>query len=77
MAAVYMKMNCEHALKAITINAARALGIEKIAGSITSEKQADILIFDVDDYRALFYHFGVSHVLSVLINGNMVMGIHR
>jgi len=77
MAAVYMKMNCDHALRAVTINAARALGIDNNAGSISAGKQADILIFDVDDYRALFYHFGVSHVLSVIINGNMVMDIHR
>ena len=35
-------------------------------------KQADFVLFDVPDYRHLFYHFGVNHVSTVIKRGRVV-----
>lgn len=45
-------MSCEDALKAITINPAKALGVEDKVGSIEVGKDADLVVFDGDPFKA-------------------------
>lgn len=45
-------MSCEDALKSITINPAKALGIEDRVGSIEVGKDADLVVFDGDPFKA-------------------------
>ena len=45
-------MSCEDALKAITINPAKALGVEDRVGSIEVGKDADLVVFDGDPFKA-------------------------
>lgn len=66
------QMPLEAALRAITICAARALGISHLAGSIEPGKYADILILEVPDYREIPYHFGVNLVRAVIRHGHVV-----
>ena len=45
-------MSCEDALKAITINPAKALGVEDRVGSVEVGKDADLVVFDGDPFKA-------------------------
>lgn len=57
-------------LAAVTINAAHALGLADLIGSLEPGKQADIVIFDADNEAYLPYHFGINHVWQVIKAGN-------
>jgi imidazolonepropionase len=72
MACAQMKMLPAEAVTALTLNAAAALGRADRVGSLAPGKQADLVVFDVPDYRRLFYHFGVNHVWRVVKRGRVV-----
>jgi imidazolonepropionase len=72
MACTQMRMLPSEVATALTINAAAAVGRADRLGSIEVGKQADLVIYDVPDYRQLFYHFGVSHVWRVIKRGRVV-----
>ncbi len=72
MACMQMQMLPVEAVTALTLNAAAALGRSDRIGSLEVGKQADLVIFDVPDYRHLFYHFGVNHVWRVIKRGRVV-----
>ncbi len=67
-----LKMNIEEVINSVTINAAAALGISDVAGSIETGKQADMLIFDTHDYRDILYHFGVNQLETVIKKGKVI-----
>lgn len=60
-------LSAEHALKCITINAARILGLEKQLGSIEPGKDADIVILDRHPLDIS------SRVAQVFINGEKAL----
>src|SRR5213078_2995791 len=66
MACTQMKMLPREVVTALTLNAAAAVGRADRVGSLEVGKQADLAIFDIPDYRQLFYHFGVNHVWRVV-----------
>lgn len=72
MACTQMRMLPGEVVTALTLNAAAALGRSDRVGSLEPGKQADMVIFDVPDYRQLFYHFGVNHVWRVIKRGRLV-----
>jgi imidazolonepropionase len=72
MACTQMKMLPAEVVNALTLNAAAALGRADRLGSIAVGKQADLVLFDVPNYRHLFYHFGVNHVWRVIKRGRVV-----
>jgi imidazolonepropionase len=65
----YQKLTPAEALNACTINAAHALGIGDVVGSLEAGKLADVLIVDAPDYRHLAYQFGVNLVETVIKRG--------
>jgi imidazolonepropionase len=67
-----LKMNIEETINAVTINAAAALGISDTVGSIENGKWADLLIFDVPDYKQILYNFGMNFVESVIKKGEVI-----
>lgn len=67
-----LKMNVEEVINAVTINAAAALGISHNTGSIETGKQADLLIFNIPDYKHLLYHFGVNAIENVIVKGELI-----
>lgn len=69
MACTQMKMTPEEALTAATINAAAALNLSHIVGSIEKGKRADIIFLKMPNYRYLPYHYGENHVAAVIKNG--------
>ncbi len=72
MACTQMKMRPAEVVTALTLHAATALDRADRLGSLAVGKQADLVIFDVPDYRLLFYHFGVNHVWRVIKRGRVV-----
>jgi imidazolonepropionase len=72
MACTQMKMLPYEVVSALTRHAAAAVGRADRIGALEVGKQADLAIFDVPDYRHLFYHFGVNHVWRVIKRGRVV-----
>lgn len=60
------------ALAAVTINAAHALKLAHLIGSIEVGKQADIVIFDAANEAYLPYHYGINHTWKVIKRGKVV-----
>jgi imidazolonepropionase len=67
-----MGLTIEDALRGITCVAARALGLQDEVGSLAPGYRADVVLFDIPDYRSLCYHFGVNHAETVIIGGKIV-----
>lgn len=69
LACTQMQMTPEEAITAATLNGAAAIGMSDEIGSIEIGKQADMVIYNVNDYRYIPYHYGVNHVWKVIKNG--------
>lgn len=69
IACTQMSMTPEEAITAATLNGAAALGLSDRIGSIEVGKQADIILYDIPNYRYLPYYFGINHVKHIIKNG--------
>jgi imidazolonepropionase len=69
LACTQMQMMPEEAITAATLNGAAALGISNEVGSIEVGKQADVVVYNVNDYQYIPYHYGMNHVWKVVKNG--------
>ncbi len=74
LACLYMAMTPEEVFNAVTINAAHSLGRASRLGSLEPGKQADVVIFGVDDYKKVPYFIGVNLVETVIKAGRLVVG---
>jgi imidazolonepropionase len=72
LASMALRMTPAEALTAATVNAAEAVGVGCDAGTLEGGKLADVLIWEVDDHRAIPYHYGVNLVRSVVKRGAVV-----
>lgn len=72
LAMVHYRMTASEAMAAVTINAAQALSRADRIGMIRPGYQADLVIWDVADYRELAYHYGSSLVSQVVKTGKPV-----
>lgn len=68
-----MRIPIVEALRAMTLSAARAIKRDHILGSIEPGKKADLVVFDVSDYRFLLQHLGANLVSKVVKNGRIVV----
>ena len=69
LACTHMKMSPAEAITACTINGAWALRLADRKGSIEPGKDADLAVFEVEDYRELPYWFGVNRCITTIANG--------
>jgi len=69
LACTQMKMSPVEAIAAATINGAWALRVADRKGSIEPGKDADLAVFDVDDYREIPYWFGANRCAMTVLNG--------
>jgi imidazolonepropionase len=67
-----LRMTPAEAIAAATFNAAYALGREKTIGSLETGKQADIAVFEVEDYREIPYYFGMNRCWMTMKRGEIV-----
>ena len=73
LACMHMGMTLEEVLTATTINAAYAINRGNQIGSLEAEKQADVVILDVANYKQLQYFYGMNHTNTVIKNGRIVV----
>jgi imidazolonepropionase len=67
LACTQMKMTPEEAVSAATINGAFALALADRKGSIEPGKDADLAVFDVDDYREIAYWVAANKCSSTIM----------
>jgi len=77
LACTHMKMSPEEAIAAGTVNAACALRLHGRKGSIEPGKDADIAVWDVQDYREIAYWFAWNRCSEVVIAGQHVWSSTR
>jgi imidazolonepropionase len=72
LACTHMKMSPAEAIAASTINAACALRLQDRKGSLEASKDADMAVFDVNDYREIAYWFGWDRCVEMVVAGRVV-----
>jgi imidazolonepropionase len=71
LAVTQMRMSPAEAWMAATANAAAAVGEGGRLGRIAPGMQADLCLFDTDDFRHVPYHYGRNHVRAVVKRGRV------
>ena len=69
MAATLFRMTVEEALRGVTVNAARALGLHDEIGTLEAGKACDLAIWDVDRPAELVYRMGFNPLHIRIRNG--------
>jgi imidazolonepropionase len=69
MACTLFHMTPADAVRGITLNAARALGLDQQIGSLEPGKQADLVVWDVDRPAMLSYRIGMNPCVAVMQAG--------
>ncbi len=72
LAALKLKMTPEEIWNAVTVNSAHAIGRGKTAGTLKTGSQADLVLWDVPNYKYIPYHYGVNHASLVMKAGQTV-----
>ncbi|MGL5048704.1 MAG: imidazolonepropionase [Shewanella sp.] len=72
MGCTLFRLTPEEALTGLTLNAAKALGIEDNVGSLVVGKQADFCLWDIATPAQLAYSYGVNPCKDVVKNGKLV-----
>ena len=72
LACTHMKMSPAEAISAATINGARALRLGDEKGSIEPGKDADMAVFEADDYREIPYWFACNRCAFTVLNGTLI-----
>ncbi|MDI6601012.1 MAG: imidazolonepropionase [Thermoanaerobacteraceae bacterium] len=72
MAAVKLKMTPEEIITAATLNAACAIGMGELIGTIEEGKAGDVVVFDAPNLNYIPYHLGVNLSNTVVKRGSIV-----
>jgi imidazolonepropionase len=72
LACTLLRMTPAEAITAATINGAFALRREKKLGSLEAGKQADLAVFEVEDYREIPYYFGMQRCWMTMKSGQII-----
>ena len=71
LASTHMKMTPAEAIAAATINGAWALRVAPRKGTIEPGKDADLAVFEVEDYREIPYWFGANRCAMTVMSGTV------
>ncbi|MCX6827437.1 MAG: amidohydrolase family protein, partial [candidate division Zixibacteria bacterium] len=74
LAALNYKMTAAEAISAVTVNAACAIARGGEIGFLRVGLPADMVLWNMKDYRELPYHYGVNLVRKVIKRGKVVIG---
>jgi imidazolonepropionase len=72
IACTQMGLTPEEAITAATLNGAAALNMSEQIGSIEPGKQADIILYNVPNYRYIVYHYGTNFVRHIVKHGTLL-----
>jgi len=67
-----LRMTPAEAIAAATINGAMALGREEKIGSLDEGKQADLAVYEVEDYREIPYYLGMNLCWMTIKGGQII-----
>jgi len=73
LAALNYRMTAAEAISAITVNAACAVDRCGKMGQLVAGLPGDLVVWKMNDYRELPYHYGVNLVKNVVKNGKVVI----
>jgi len=73
IAAIYLKLTAEQIINAVTYNSACALCREDRTGSLAPGKQADLVVWNAENYSLIPYSFGQNLVERVYKKGMQVV----
>jgi imidazolonepropionase len=73
LACTHMKMSPAEAVAAATINGACALRLQDRKGSIEPGKDADLAVFEVEDYREIPYWFASNRCAMTVLGGALMV----
>ncbi len=65
-------MTIEETISAVTINAAKAIGLNEVTGSIEINKQADFAVFDTCNYSDIVYNVGKNINCMTIKKGKVI-----
>ena len=71
MACTRFRMTPIEALRGVTLNAAKAMGVHDKVGSIEVGKDADLCVWDTDQIAELSYNIGMNLIKECYVNGIM------
>jgi len=72
IAMLKLKMTPTEIWNAVTVNSAYAINRGDVAGKIRVGRDADLVLWDADNYAYVPYHYGVNHVNTVWKHGAVV-----
>jgi len=72
IAALKMGMTIEETISAVTINAAKAIGLNNECGSIEIGKRADLALFNTGNYSDIVYNVGKNLNYMTIKNGEVI-----
>ena len=67
-----LRMSPGEAISAATVNAAFSLKRDSTVGSLEIGKQADLAVFEVEDYREIPYYFGMQRCWMTIKRGEII-----
>ena len=73
IASTQMKMGITEVVRALTVNAAHAVGLGADVGRLEPGYRADILILDTPSHLTIPYHWGIDPVRTVITAGTVVV----
>ena len=62
----------EEAVTAATVNGAAALGMGDYKGALAPGMDADMILWDLDDYRGIAYHMAIPDIEDLIVAGQLV-----
>ena len=71
MACTLFRLTPEECLRGVTVNAAKALGLDEHRGQIRQGMQADLAIWNVSHPAELSYRIGVPDLKARIVNGEL------
>lgn len=77
LAAVKLKMTINEIITGYTLNAAYALGLSDITGSIETRKKADFSVFNTDDAGSLIYNTTENLNVMTVKNGIIIYSLDK
>lgn len=72
IACIYMGMNVEETITALTLNGAAACGLAQRKGSIQPGKDGDVIILEFDNINMLPYYVGMNCVKTTIAKGKVL-----
>lgn len=76
LAAFNMQMSLNEIISAYTINAAKALNLSNVTGSIELGKNADFAIFNTENVSDLLYNFSNNLNVTTIKEGKVIYEVH-